>query len=148
MQKMKPTDADKFVPICLLIGIAVCVILASSGCSGDGTLTISGTVTVDGTPVETGSITFVPVDGKTAVEGAEIKNGAYQAKVPPGEKIVQVRAMKFEPGEKFDAISQTNIATNFTVALTDSQYATDSSPLRATVTKNGETHDFDLPSIN
>ena len=142
-------QTTKSVPIRLLIGVVACVTLTLSGCSGDGTFKISGTVTVNGTPAETGAITFVPVDGQTPIEGAEIKNGAYQAKVSPGEKIVQIRAMKLEPGEKYDEISQTKVATNFAVALTDSRkYATDDSPLRVTVAQNEETHDFDLPSIN
>jgi len=136
------------VLIRLLVGIVVCIMLTLPGCSGDDMLKISGKVTVDGTAVETGAITFVPVDGKTAVGGAVIKNGAYQAKVPPGDKIVQIRAMKLVPGEKFDEVSQTSIATHFAAMLTDGKYVTDDSPLRATLTKNGETHDFDLPALN
>jgi hypothetical protein len=119
-----------------------------SGCYGDGTVKISGKVTVDGEAVETGSIAFAPADGKTSVEGAEIINGKYKAKVPSGEKIVRIRGMKLQPREVYDVVSKTTRVSNTAIRITDVKYEAENSPLQVTITKNGETHDFDLPSMN
>jgi len=132
----------------LFIGLLAFVIMAVSGCSGDGTVRISGKVTVNGEPVETGSIAFAPADGNTSVEGAEIVNGEYKAKVPPGDKIIRIRGMKLLPSEVYDAVSQTTHVSSTAIRITDAKYEAADSPLQATITKNGETHDFDLPSMN
>ena len=132
----------------LFTGAIAFIILGLSGCFGDGTVKISGKVTVDGAPVETGSIAFAPADGKTSVEGAEIINGEYQAKVPPGEKIVRICGMKLQPSEVYDAVSNTTHVSSNAIRITDAKYEAANSPLQATVTKNGEKHDFDLPSMN
>jgi hypothetical protein len=132
----------------LFTGTIAFVILALAGCSGDGTVKISGTVTVDGVLVETGSIAFAPADGKTSVEGAEITNGGYQAKVPPGAKIVRIRGMKLQPSEVYDAVSKTTHVSSTAIRITDIKYEAAHSPLQVTITKNGEKHDFDLPSMS
>ena len=132
----------------LFIGFIAFAILVVSGCFGDGNVNISGKVTVDGTTIETGSIAFAPVDGKTSVEGAEIVNGEYKAKVPPGDKIVRIRGMKLLPNEVYDVVSKTTHVSSTAIRITDAKYEAEKSPLQATITKNGEKHDFDLPAMN
>ena len=132
----------------LFTGLIAFVILLLAGCSGDGNVIITGKVTVDGTAVETGSIAFAPADGKTSVEGAEIVNGDYKAKVPPGEKIVRIRGMRLQTSEVYDVVSQTTHASSTAIRITDAKYEAADSPLQATITKNGEKHDFDLPPMN
>jgi len=133
----------------LLFTVAIAVMmLVVPGCRGDGTVKISGKVTVDGEVVETGSIAFAPLDGKTSVEGAEIINGEYKAKVPPGDKIVRIRGMKLQPTEVYDVVSKTTHVSSTAIRITDVKYEAEKSPLQATITKNGEVHDFDLPSMN
>jgi len=56
--------------------------------------TISGTVTLDGQPLNEGLIRFVPVDGQSATSDAPIKNGRYTAQVPTGERRVEITAPK------------------------------------------------------
>jgi hypothetical protein len=54
---------------------------------------VTGDVTYDGKPVEYGSITFTPADGKGQAAGAVIEKGHYTAaKVPPGSKVVRIEA--------------------------------------------------------
>jgi len=130
------------------LSVIAFAIMAMSGCFSDGTVRISGKVTVDGELVETGSIAFAPADGNTSVEGAEIVNGEYKAKVPPGEKIVRIRGMKLQPSEVFDAVSQKTHVSSTAIRITDAKYEAADSPLKATITKNGEVHDFDLPPMN
>jgi hypothetical protein len=69
------------------------VLLALAGC-GPRVGYVSGTVTVDGKPAENGGITFFPEDGKTSVEGGNIKDGHYSVRVPPGPKKVAINISK------------------------------------------------------
>lgn len=132
----------KFTGLSLLCLLAVMF----PGCHRNDLVLISGKVTVDGQPVQAGSIAFASVDGKTSVEGAEIKDGAYEAKVPPGEKIVRIRGMKLIPGEVYDEVTKTRHKTENVVRITPPLYEAEKSPLKVTVAKKGEVHDFDIPS--
>jgi len=69
-----------------------------SGCGdptgGVVTVPVAGTVVMDGQPLETGSLTFNPVDGQGATAGAVIQDGKFSARVPPGSKLVQISSSK------------------------------------------------------
>ncbi|PQO27198.1 hypothetical protein C5Y97_28565 [Blastopirellula marina] len=54
-------------------------------------LNINGTVTMDGEPVEAGSITLTPVDGSSKVGGGAFENGTFSTRAAPGEMAVQIR---------------------------------------------------------
>lgn len=79
----------------LLIGAAV--ILAAVGCGGGSkfpTLKVSGKVTLDGAPLESGGISFVPA-GEGQDDGGTIKNGEYSlTKSPKGKVKVFITASK------------------------------------------------------
>lgn len=79
-----------------LLPLFMCCVVALSGCgkSGPQTGKLSGAVTLDGTPLESGSINFIPKDGKGVTMGAKITNGAYSLSIPYGEKKVEIRAPK------------------------------------------------------
>lgn len=82
-----------------LISLSSFVVLLASlsflaGCgAGDGMITISGSVTLDGEPVEDGSISLMPINGGS-MGGGLIENGYYTAKSSPGEMAVQIHAHK------------------------------------------------------
>lgn len=59
------------------------------GISGEGER-VSGTVTVDGDLVESGSIAFKSFDDKTPA-GTSIREGKYEAIVPRGKTRVEIR---------------------------------------------------------
>ena len=59
------------------------------GC-GPATSTISGTVSVDGKPLEKGTLACVSADGKS--ETVSVVAGAYQVKTTPGKKVFQISA--------------------------------------------------------
>lgn len=44
--------------------------------------------------MDSGTVTFLAINGDTSVGGGGIKDGHYAAQVPPGEKIVLVRGSK------------------------------------------------------
>jgi hypothetical protein len=65
-----------------------------AGCGGSP---VTGKVTFDGTPVESGNILFAPTDGKSPQVSAAIKNGEYTAIVPSGTYKVSITAEKLMP---------------------------------------------------
>ena len=72
--------------------------LSAIGCGDPNLGSVSGSVTYEGQPIEKGSINFLPVDGKGASAGGEIVAGKYEvAEVPPGQKIVEVIAVRDVP---------------------------------------------------
>jgi hypothetical protein len=82
--------------IVLLVALLVC---GACGCSGSDTLEVTGTVTFDGTPVEKGEVSFIPVDGGAA-DGGLIENGKFAFQAKPGSKRVEIRASRPLPPEK------------------------------------------------
>jgi hypothetical protein len=76
----------------------MCVALAACAGCGDPKVAVRGTVTVDGTPVELGAISFEPADGQGVATGGPITDGKYEltgnAAVAPGEKIVRIVGMR------------------------------------------------------
>ena len=68
---------------------------ATIGCAPDsGKGTVTGTVTLDGQPLKSGLIRFVPVDGQTPTAESTITDGEFSAQVPVGEKRVSISAPK------------------------------------------------------
>jgi hypothetical protein len=60
------------------------------GCGNPESSTVSGTVTVDGKPLEKGVITFTAPDGKSATTA--IQGGKYDIRTTPGTNRVQISA--------------------------------------------------------
>lgn len=66
-----------------------------AGCApSDGMSQVSGTVTLDGKPLETGAITFAPTDGQSPTAGATIQAGKYTARIPKGSVKVAITSPK------------------------------------------------------
>jgi hypothetical protein len=65
------------------------------GCGPESKMAIiTGTVTVNGKLPETGSISFVALDGLTPNAGAAITKGKFTSEVPIGESKVEIRVPK------------------------------------------------------
>jgi len=97
-------------------GLAICALVAV-GCDGSKFADVSGTVTVDGKPVETGSITFVPADGLSSTAGGEIKDGKYSVKVPVGMMKVSISSPKAIGKKKLYATPDSPEGTLYAEAL-------------------------------
>jgi hypothetical protein len=72
-----------------LLGAVLLLASGLAGC-GDRFVPVTGTVQVDSTPVEKGTITFIPVDGKSPDRGGEIVNGAYNVRASVGAMRVKI----------------------------------------------------------
>ncbi|MBA2113108.1 hypothetical protein [Bremerella alba] len=87
MSKKQLTSLSSIVVLLLSFSFLV-------GCgASDGMITISGSVTLDGEPVEDGSISLMPLK-EGGMGGGLIENGYYTAKSSPGEMAVQIHAHK------------------------------------------------------
>jgi len=73
-------------------------LLPAAGCKKHGAKTnvikVSGTVTLDGVPLEKGTIMFASADKMTEPAQGEIKAGQFVLEAPPGPKIVKIDANK------------------------------------------------------
>jgi hypothetical protein len=78
----------------VLGAVALAALLTLAGCGDPAMPTVSGTIKVDGQPVEEGAIRFTPADGMTQTTGGEIKNGKYSVRVPVGTMKVSISAPK------------------------------------------------------
>ena len=70
------------------------LIAASLGCSSDGTVEVSGTVTWDGQPVPQGDIMFASLDPHIRAAAGKIVDGQYVFRCLPGEKRVEIRSYR------------------------------------------------------
>lgn len=84
---MSRRDALWFFFVC-------CLGLGCSGPSGSEKASVSGSVTLNGAPLDSGLISFFPVDGKGAPASAAIDKGKYTVQVELGEKRVEITAPK------------------------------------------------------
>lgn len=77
--------------------LSVLILFLCAGC-GNRKCPISGEVTFDGQPVETGTITLEPADGQGPTTGGEIRDGKYallgKAAPLPGKKMVRISASR------------------------------------------------------
>ncbi|MCA9056883.1 MAG: hypothetical protein KDA85_00230 [Planctomycetaceae bacterium] len=89
---------------CSFMMAGVLVLTAAAGCGGpDGPelFEVKGNVTYEGTPVETGRITFRKKDSDQKAYSAEITAGAYTMQCEAGPCSVEITASRIIPG-KFD----------------------------------------------
>jgi hypothetical protein len=125
-------------------------LVVQCGCS-DGKVVVRGSATVDGLPIDEGSISLEPADGQGPTTGGMIKAGKYEltgnAAAVPGEKIVRIVGLR-QTGKMIRAGPPAPPGTMIPemVQCVPPQY-NDKSQLRVDV-KAGKpnTHDFHLDS--
>lgn len=90
------------------LGGAACIVvvsLLSAGCGGapegPALYTVTGTVTLDGEPIEEGRIQFREQEGDRRAFSGQIVNGEYSLEAEAGGMDVQIYASRIVPG-KFD----------------------------------------------
>lgn len=125
--------------------LAAALLLAFGGCGQQSKLhQVSGAVTVDGAPLEDGSISFTPLDGQGPTAGTTIRGGQYRIEMPPGKKRVTIEAYRDGAAKRTDSypgMADRPAKVQFLPARYNSQ-----STLDADVTANAEPVNFDLES--
>lgn len=120
---------------------ALLALLTLVGC-GDGKTEVSGMATFDGQPIETGTISFVPLnDPAAASDAGEINNGAFEIAVSPGEKKVVIRASRPITNAAANDPDAANLREDYIPAKYNRQ-----SELTATITPDTEPLRFELNS--
>ncbi len=83
-----------------VFGFAAALLVGSAGCGGPYDASVAGLVTLDGNPIPTGSISFVPSNGGPQAYAIVNESGNYEvytgreSGLPPGEYKVVVVARK------------------------------------------------------
>ncbi len=72
----------------------IIAILTVCGCGGQPKAKVSGSVTLDGVPVEKGIIQFYPTGTSGQTAGAGIEHGKYSIEASVGEMKVTINASK------------------------------------------------------
>jgi hypothetical protein len=81
-----------------MAGLAV-FLFAAAGCSqGPEYYPVSGTVTLDGKPLEHGGILFVDISGRYGPDPGRIEDGHFHFKAKAGKKRVEISASKIFVG--------------------------------------------------
>jgi hypothetical protein len=105
-------------------GLLAVALVACVSCSNDSVGSVAGTVTVDGAPVDVGTISFRSVDdsGK-GVAGGAIQGGQFQVAsrdvLAPGKYTVQVQATK-KTGRTIKDPQRGNVDELVPVSIADS----------------------------
>lgn len=82
------------------IGLACGLVLLTSCADGGRALTeVSGTVVMDGAPVDNGQILFRRTDGEQKGYEGVIKDGAYKLQCEQGPVKVEITAFRVVPGQ-------------------------------------------------
>lgn len=83
----------------VMVSVLLGLFLSVTGC-GPSEVVVSGTVTLDGKPLEEGNIAFRPLPATATSEatGVPIQGGKYQLKVRPGRYRIEITAARAAPG--------------------------------------------------
>jgi hypothetical protein len=135
--------------------LAACAALAAAGCGGSPRGAVQGKVTVNGAPLEEGTIAFVGLEGTAGPSaGAKVVQGAYAIPADKGpfagEYQVQIRAYRPTGQKVWDGMGDDRAPAmkRQTVEKMESYVPArynDASELRATIKAGAvNVHDFDL----
>ena len=123
-----------------LLGVAL---LQAASCTNKSTTgEVSGLITVDGEPAETGSIGFFPLDGKSPTAGGKIEAGRYTAQVSFGKAKVEIRVSKVVGQKKLYDMPDSPVQSIMEEVLP--QKYNDQTELQIDVQPGANQQDFDL----
>lgn len=130
------------------IGLALLALAGAGGCAEKAAeMDVTGKVTIDGQPIETGTISFIAADGATPTGGGVIKDGVYTAKVPPGEKTVLVLGNKLVGQEPlYKDMPDSPMRDKYQMVTPEAYNAAHLTPLKASITDSQQGLDFELTS--
>jgi hypothetical protein len=125
--------------------LCLALVAFTPGCSVDENhASVTGTVTLDGQPLKSGTIRFDSTDGRAAAADASITDGRFTAKMPPGDKRVSITAPKVVGKRKmYDTPDSPTVDT--IEELLPARYNSQST-LTLTVAPGGQQPTFELKS--
>lgn len=82
--------------------LLLCSPLGCGGDAGPATYPVSGSVALDGEPIQEGRIAFLDPQGEIPSAGGKIVDGEFSFESQPGNKRVEITARREVPG-KFQA---------------------------------------------
>ena len=151
--KMSKNPYRFYRPLSLILSVASIAIFAN-GCGGQSGIerpAVSGMVLLDGQPIESGTISFVPAPGtKGPTAGGIIKSGKYSIVEGDGAAVgtarVEISSSKMT-GKMIEVGSPMPPGTKIeeTVEAVPAKY-NKSSTLTVDIKAGANTHDFDLMS--
>jgi len=118
--------------------LCVCSVLITGCPKGVKKVTISGTVTVAGEPVDVGAIMFKE-EGKPS-EGGTIKGGKFECEVQTGTKKVVVEGAKIVGQYEPDPLMRPGVMADQTEAYPEKTFLEEKT---ITVSKKGETFNIE-----
>lgn len=125
-------------------GWLACLLLASLvGCSGSDKLQVAGEVTLDGKPLEQGTIGFYAADGQGPTAAAIVAEGKYACEVPPGEKEIRIEGFEVVQRRHITPDDPSSPMIDVKQQIVPARY-NQSSELRRTVDAEHVEHDFAL----
>jgi len=133
--------------LCFILLFSISLLV---GCGGDGRINVAGAVTVDGTPVKHGSISFIPIEETTGpTAGALIRDGSYEVvpgKGPMAGKFrVEILAVKEAEKAGIDIVTGEKVAQRV-------QFLPDrfnkKSDMTVEISSDRDTYDFPLELKN
>jgi len=80
------------------------LMLAGCGDSGPAKYDVTGSVTLDGQPIEQGEIRFLSADVQGAPETGQIVNGKFACRTTEGQKRVEITATRESPTPAADGL--------------------------------------------
>jgi len=81
---------------CFYLGCFLCLLGTLTGCGTDSkgkSATVSGTVNLDGQPLDDGAIALFG-EGGTGADSLPVKNGKFEGPATTGKKRVEIRAFR------------------------------------------------------
>ncbi len=128
-----------------LIFAAALLGAACLGCSENKLAQVSGLVTIDGTPVEKGTISLMPADGNAPTAEAIVIDGKYMLTLFPGTKNVSIHGVKKIGTRRFREQEPSSPMVDVTEEIVPARYNSQSD-LTAEVKVGPQTLDFALTS--
>lgn len=125
--------------------VSVFVLCFSSGCGPEPVVgEIFGTISLDGKPIDKGSISFAPANGQGPSGGGEIKDGKYKCDAALGECKVEIRSPKVVGKRKLYDTPESPVQEVFEEVLP--QKYNEATELRVEIKKGKNEKNWDLPS--
>jgi hypothetical protein len=83
-------------------GLVCWGLAALPGCEGAGprTYAVSGTVTLDGRPLDDADVYLFPLDPNVSADAGKVKGGKFAFRAKAGRKRVEIHASRVVPGQK------------------------------------------------